>query len=97
VVEDQVADPEGAETVAEHGERDVPQERHPVLVERDEPDDDEEVEVRLDAARGEHHEADRAEDEAAGHGERREPARPQHVAEQEEDHGPDQRVPDDQW
>jgi hypothetical protein len=48
VVEDQGLLPRGADAVADHGEDDVDEERRPVLVERDEADDDEEVEVRLD-------------------------------------------------
>ena len=50
VVEDQCLLPRRADPVADHGEDDVDEERRPVLVERDEADDDEEVEVRLDGA-----------------------------------------------
>ena len=44
----------------------VPDERHPVLVEGDEADEDEEVEVRLDRAVGQVHEGRRAVHEAGG-------------------------------
>ena len=63
VVEHQVRHEAGADPVAEHREHDVEQERHPVLIERDEPDDDEEVEVRLDRAVGEADERGRAVDQ----------------------------------
>ena len=61
----------GADAVAEDGEQDVPEEQHPVLVERDEADRDEEVEVRLDGAVGEHHQRGRAGGQPGGDGERR--------------------------
>ena len=83
--------PDRADAVADHGEDDVPQERHPVLVERDEADDDEEVEVRLDAAAGEQHECDGAEHQPARDEERRPAAMADQVAEnqagQRGDHG----------
>ena len=66
VVEDQVACHSRADAVAEHGEDDVPEERHPVLVERDEADDDEEVEVRLDRAVGQPDQRRRAVGEPGG-------------------------------
>ncbi|CAA9255557.1 MAG: hypothetical protein AVDCRST_MAG41-2156, partial [uncultured Corynebacteriales bacterium] len=55
VVEHQVRHEARPDAVTEHREQDVQQERHPVLVERDEADGDEEVEVRLDGAVREAH------------------------------------------
>ena len=89
VVEDLPAEPDGADAVTKRGERDVPEERHPVLVERDEADDDEEVEVRLDAAAREQHEGDRAEHQAAGDEERGPAAVGDEVAENQADQGGD--------
>ena len=71
VVEDQVTLPRRPDAVADHREHDVQQERRPVLVERDEPDDDEEVEVRLDAAVGEGDQRGGAVHEAERHDDRR--------------------------
>ena len=73
VVEHQRRQPHRADAVADDGEHDVQQERHPVLVERDEADDDEEVEVGLDAPAGDAHQRGRAPDQAGGDGSRPEP------------------------
>ena len=73
VFEDQCLLPRGADPVADHGEDDVDEERRPVLVERDEADDDEEVEVRLDGAVREHDERRRAVDQPHRDGDRRGP------------------------
>jgi hypothetical protein len=89
VVEDLPAQPDRAGPVADRGEGDVPQERHPVLVERDEADDDEEVEMRLDAAAGEQDESDGAEHQAAGDEERGPAAVGDEVAENQADQGGD--------
>ena len=82
VVEDQRLLPRRADAVADHGEDDVEEERRPVLVERDEPDDDEEVEVRLDGAVREPDERRRAVDQPGGDGHGgRAPVTAQHVPE----------------
>ncbi len=70
VVEDQLAAQAAADAVGQHGEHHVPDERHPVLVEGDEADEDEEVEVGLDHPAREVDEHGRAVDEARGDEER---------------------------
>ena len=74
VVEHQVGLQRRAQPVADHGEADVEAERHPVLVEGDEADHDEEVEVRLDRPARDHHEGDRAVGQAGGVEHRGQPA-----------------------
>jgi len=66
VVEDQVGLQGRAEAVADDRDRDVDTQWHPVLVERDQADHDEEVEVGLDRAVRDHDECDRAVGQAAG-------------------------------
>ena len=70
-----------AEPVRQHREHDVPEERHPVLVERDEADEDEEVEVGLDRAAGQVHQHRRAVHEAGGDEEGGDAAVPRHAGE----------------